>query len=83
MKALLSIVLAMAAGAGLPLPVRAADKPVVAMIGTGTLASTFGPAVARAGYPLVYGSREPARESVEALVAKSGKGASATTPIGR
>jgi predicted dinucleotide-binding enzyme len=80
MKAFLSIVLAMVVGAGLPLPVRASGKPVVAMIGTGTLASTFGPAVARAGYPLVYGSREPLRESVEALVAKSGKGASATTP---
>ena len=43
-------------------PVAAADdKPVVAMIGTGTLASTFGPAVGRAGYPVVYGSRDPAR----------------------
>ena len=35
---------------GVIAPVAAADdKPVVAMIGTGTLASTFGPAVGRAG----------------------------------
>lgn len=80
MKVLLVIVIALVASAALPVPARAADEPVVAMIGTGTLASTFGPAVARAGYPLVYGSREPARASVEALVAHSGKAASATTP---
>jgi hypothetical protein len=56
------------------------DKPVVAMIGTGTLASTFGPAIGRAGYPLVYGSRDPARSSVSELVGKSGAGASADSP---
>lgn len=56
------------------------DKPVVAMIGTGTLASTFGPAVGRAGYPLVYGSRNPARAAVSELVRKSGPKASATSP---
>ncbi len=58
----------------------APDKPVVAMIGTGTLASTFGPAVGRAGYPLVYGSRDPARPAVGELVGKSGPKASATSP---
>ncbi len=56
------------------------DKPVVAMIGTGTLASTFGPAVGRAGYPLVYGSREPARPAVGELVGKSGPRASVASP---
>jgi len=56
------------------------DKPVVAMIGTGTLASTFGPAVGRAGYPLVYGSRDPARAAVTELVRKSGPKATATSP---
>ena len=62
-------------------PVAAADdKPVVAMIGTGTLASTFGPAVGRAGYPVVYGSRDPARDSVAALVKNSGSKASAARP---
>lgn len=56
------------------------DKPVVAMIGTGTLASTFGPAVGRAGYPLVYGSRNPARGEVAALVKQSGPKARAALP---
>lgn len=56
------------------------DKPVVAMIGTGTLASTFGPAIGRADYPLVYGSRDPARTSVGELVEKSGSEASAVKP---
>lgn len=69
---------------GLLAPMAAAedanDKPVVAMIGTGTLASTFGPAVGRAGYPLVYGSRDPARPAVAALVQGSGPKASATSP---
>lgn len=56
------------------------EKPVVAMIGTGTLASTFGPAVGRAGYRLVYGSRDPSRAAVTELVGKSGAHASATSP---
>lgn len=79
MKSALVILLALL---GLPAtPARAAqDKPVVAMIGTGTLASTFGPAIGRAGYPLVYGSRDPARDSVRELVEQSGAGASAVKP---
>jgi 8-hydroxy-5-deazaflavin:NADPH oxidoreductase len=67
--------------AGFVAPVAAADdKPAVAMIGTGTLASTFGPAVGRAGYPVVYGSRDPARASVAALVENTGPNASAASP---
>lgn len=66
---------------GIGAPAAAAeDKPVVAMIGTGTLAGTFGPAVGRAGYPVVYGSRDPARESVSALVKNTGSKASAASP---
>ena len=61
-------------------PVVAEDKPVVAMIGTGTLASTFGPAVGRAGYPVVYGSRDPERASVSTLVKDTGSKASAASP---
>ena len=64
---------------GLVAPVAAQDKPVVAMIGTGTLADTFGPAIGRAGYRVVYGSRDPARESVRALVEKTGSKASAAS----
>ena len=64
---------------GLVSPVWAQDKPVVAMIGTGTLAGTFGPAIGRAGYRVVYGSRDPARETVTALVARTGASAAAAS----
>ena len=53
------------------------DKPAVAMIGTGTLAGTLGPALGKAGYPVIYGSRDPARESVRTLVERTGPRASA------
>ena len=61
-------------------PAAEDTKPVVAMIGPGTLASTFGPALGRAGYTVVYGSRDPGRKSVVALVEQTGAGASATSP---
>jgi 8-hydroxy-5-deazaflavin:NADPH oxidoreductase len=64
---------------GFVAPLAAQEKPVVAMIGTGTLADTFGPAIGRAGYTVVYGSRDPARPSVRALVEKTGPKASATS----
>ena len=79
MKFASAIVLAVLGLASAPAP-AAQDKPVVAMIGTGTLASTFGPAIGRAGYPLVYGSRDPSRTSVSELVEKSGTEASAVKP---
>ena len=52
-------------------------KPVVAIIGTGTLAETLGPAIGAQGYRVIYGSRDPARASVRALVARTGSEASA------
>jgi predicted dinucleotide-binding enzyme len=58
-------------------PALSQDKPAVAMIGTGTLAETLGPALGARGYPVIYGSRDPSRESVRTLVARSGSGASA------
>jgi predicted dinucleotide-binding enzyme len=61
-------------------PAAAQDKPVVAVVGTGNLAGSLGPALGRAGYPVVYGSRTPTRDSVRALVARSGPKASAATP---
>ncbi len=78
MKWTLSLLLVVGLG-GVLSPAAGQDKPVVAMIGTGTLADTFGPAIGRAGYPVVYGSRDPARESVRALVAKTGPKASAAS----
>jgi predicted dinucleotide-binding enzyme len=57
----------------------AQDKPVVAMIGTGNLAGTFGPALGRAGYRVIYGSRNPTRDSVRRLVQRTGPNATAAT----
>ena len=69
--------LALVVFAGLCGPVAAQDRPTVAMIGTGRVGGSLGPAIAALGYPLVYGSREPGRESVRELVARSGPNASA------
>lgn len=55
----------------------AQEKPTVAIIGTGTLAGTLGPALGHQGYTVVYGSRDPARESVRDLIARTGANASA------
>lgn len=55
------------------------DKPEVAIIGTGTLAGTLGPAMGKHGYRVIYGSRDPARESVQTLVARTGAKASAVS----
>lgn len=58
-------------------PAVTQDKPQVAIIGTGTLAEALGPTLGQHGYPVIYGSRDPARESVRALVGRSGPRASA------
>lgn len=60
--------------------VAAQNKPTVAVIGTGNLAGMLGPALGARGYAVVFGSREPQRDSVRALVARSGARASATSP---
>lgn len=74
------ILLAAMGLASVDAPAAEDPKPVVAMIGPGTLASTLGPALGRAGYTVVYGSRDPGREAVRALVKQTGPGASATSP---
>jgi 8-hydroxy-5-deazaflavin:NADPH oxidoreductase len=68
------------AGAERAANVPAQERPAVAMIGTGNLAGMLGPVIAGLGYPLIYGSREPERETVRALVARSGANASAALP---
>jgi predicted dinucleotide-binding enzyme len=62
---------------------QAADspKPPVAMIGTGDMGDSLGPRFAELGYPVIYGSRNPDRDSVQALVRRTGHGASATTQL--
>lgn len=51
----------------------------IAVIGTGNVGSALGPAFAAKGHTIIYGSRDPSKESVNELVAKTGNGASATT----
>ena len=51
----------------------------IAIIGTGDLGNSLGPKLADAGYKIIYGSRNPTRDSVTALVALTGNGATATT----
>lgn len=63
-----------------PQGLMAQEKPGVSIIGTGTLAGSLGPALGRAGYDVVYGSRNPDRESVRQLVARTGGTSTATLP---
>ncbi len=50
---------------------------VIAVLGTGRVGSALGPRIAQLGYRVVYGSREPGRDDVLELVARSGDGAAA------
>jgi predicted dinucleotide-binding enzyme len=71
------LVLALACAAFFANSAAAQAKPSVAVIGTGTLASVLGPAIGQQGYELIYGSRDPGRDTVKSLVARSGPAASA------
>ena len=51
----------------------------IAVIGTGSVASALGPEFAAQGHIVVYGSRDPSREKVRALVGRTGQGATAAT----
>lgn len=57
----------------------AQSEKTVAVIGTGDMGNSLGPRLADIGYRVVYGSRDPSRESVRDLVLKTGPNASATT----
>jgi predicted dinucleotide-binding enzyme len=57
-----------------------AAAETIAVIGTGNVGSTLGPEFGALGHTIVYGSREPEREDVRALVARTAGNASATTP---
>ena len=52
----------------------------IAVIGTGSVGSALGPRFAATGHTVVYGSRTPEREDVQALVAATSGDASATMP---
>ncbi|GLC24458.1 hypothetical protein rosag_09710 [Roseisolibacter agri] len=53
--------------------------PTVAIIGTGNVGSALGPQLAKLGHPVIYGSREPGREAVRTLVARTGPKGSAAS----
>ncbi len=61
------------------LAVHAQAREPVALIGTGDMADSLGPRLAALGYRVTYGSRDPASERVQALVASTGHGATAAT----
>ena len=65
---------------GAPALASAQDAVAVAIIGTGNVGGALGPRVAALGYPVVYGSRDPAREDVRDLVARTGVRGSAALP---
>ena len=71
------IVTAILLAALLPLAALAAD---IAIIGTGQVAGALGPEFAAQGHRVTYGSRNPARDDVAALVAETGHDASAMLP---
>ena len=52
----------------------------IAVIGTGDVARALGPEFAAQGHTIVYGSRNPSRDEVQALIESTGNSASATTP---
>ena len=58
----------------------AAEAAKIAMIGTGNVGGALGPEFAALGHTIVYGSRTPNEQDVKDLVAKTGHGATATTP---
>jgi predicted dinucleotide-binding enzyme len=58
-------------------PVGAAET--VGIIGTGRVGGALGPQLARHGYKVVYGSRDPAAKKVRDLVSQTGAGTEATT----
>ena len=57
----------------------AGETYTIAVIGTGNMGSALGKKLAGAGHRIVYGSRDPSRESVRKLVEATGDGATATT----
>jgi predicted dinucleotide-binding enzyme len=58
---------------------NAAVADRIAVIGTGNVGAALGPEFAALGHEIVYGSRDPSRDEVKALVERTGGNASATT----
>jgi len=58
----------------------AALADTIAVIGTGNVGAALGPEFAELGHTIVYGHREPEREDVQALVARTAGNASVKQP---
>ena len=75
-RRILPLVLAFCFGFAAPIT---ATAETIAVIGTGSVGGALGPRFAEIGYTVVYGSRTPDREDVQALAAATSADASATT----
>jgi predicted dinucleotide-binding enzyme len=75
-KVVTTTLVSLAASAVLASPAFAAR---IAVIGTGNVGSALGPEFAAQGHTIVYGSRDPSRQEVKDLVARTGANASATS----
>jgi predicted dinucleotide-binding enzyme len=74
------VVAALAAAAAASVAVGApAAAETIAVLGTGRVGAALGPRLAALGHPLIYGTRDPSRAELAALVARSGPRARAAT----
>ena len=72
--------LALAAAMLLATLITPASAETFAIVGTGNVGSALGQRFAELGHTVIYGSRDPSRESVARLVEATGEGARAMTP---
>lgn len=63
--------------AAVPAHLCALERETVAIIGTGDMGDSIGPKLALKGYRIIYGSRDPSRQTVQQLVRLTGFNASA------
>lgn len=59
---------------------RAASAETIALIGTGNVGGALGPRFSELGHDIIYGSRQPQRADVQALVARTEGNATAMLP---
>jgi predicted dinucleotide-binding enzyme len=79
-KLLLRTIAALIVVIGAQLWLGAASADTIAVIGTGHVGGALGPQFAKLGHRVIYGSREPQRQDVQALVARTAGDAAAMLP---
>lgn len=70
----------LAVSVSVPAQAAPAARETIAIIGTGRVGGTLGSEWGQLGHTIAYGSRDPSRAEVSALVKRSGERAKATTP---